>query len=27
MINTTHGTLVALKTGIYTIYVFQQDTG
>jgi len=25
MINTTHAKLVAIKTGIYTIYVFQQD--
>lgn len=25
MINTTHGKLVAFKSGLYTIYVFQQD--
>lgn len=25
MINTTHATLVAKKSGIYEIYVFQQD--
>jgi len=25
MINTTHAKLVAVKSGIYTIYVFQQD--
>ena len=27
MINTTHATLITLKSGIYTVYVFQQDTG
>lgn len=27
MINTTHATLVAFKSGIYEIYVFQQDNG